>query len=195
MSGLGGQTPLARYQQDLPSIRTLGQGGAAGCAVPPSDQPLRAQGWHGVLPGQRFEVPYELAGKTVRLVVDPHADRVIGVEDEEGKSLGPATPLDAEANLPPPRRKPDPADTSGQPPSGPNLVELAYRQYHRQRRTDMYLQHFGLTHAPLGKESPNSGTTAPWRRSPSASTGCWKPRASACSPANPASARPPPCAN
>lgn len=30
--------------------------------------------------GQRFEVPHELSGKTVRLVVDPHAARVLGVE-------------------------------------------------------------------------------------------------------------------
>jgi len=82
--------------------------------------------------GRRFEVPYELSGKTVRLVVDPHAHRVLGVEDDDGNPLGAATPLDAEANLHRRRRKPDPEDSSGQPPSGPNLVEWAYRQYHRK---------------------------------------------------------------
>ena len=34
--------------------------------------------------GQRFEVPYELSGKTVRLVVDPHAQRVVGAQLEGG---------------------------------------------------------------------------------------------------------------
>ena len=34
--------------------------------------------------GQRFELPYELSGKTVRLVVDPHAQRVVGAQLEGG---------------------------------------------------------------------------------------------------------------
>jgi putative transposase len=131
--GLAGQTPLARYQQDLPRIRALGQQAAHLDAIffhrirrfARKDGTVSYQ-------GSRFEVPYELAGKTIRLVVDPHARRVIGVEDEEGRSLGAATPLDAEANLYRRRRKPDPEDSSGQPQSGPNLVEWAYRQYHRK---------------------------------------------------------------
>jgi hypothetical protein len=148
--GLGGQTPLARYQQDLPRIRTLGQLAAHLDAIffhrirrfvrkgerrdRSRERPTGKSGRTGTVSyqGSRFEVPYELAGKTVRLVVDPHARTVIGVEDEEGRSLGAATPLDAEANLHRRRRKPDPEDSSGQPPSGPNLVELAYRQYHRK---------------------------------------------------------------
>ena len=131
--GLGGQTPLARYQQDLPNIRTLGQRAAHLDAIfyHRISRFVRKDGTVSYL-GSRFEVPYELAGKTVRLVVDPHAHRVIGVEDEEGRSLGAATPLDAEANLYRRRRKPDPEDSSGQPPAGPNLVEWAYRQYHRK---------------------------------------------------------------
>jgi len=131
--GLGGQTPLARYQQDLPRIRTLGQRAAQLDAIffHRIRRFVRKDGTVSYQ-GSRFEVPYELSGKTVRLVVDPHAGTVIGVEDEEGRSLGAATPLDAEANLHRRRRKPDPEDSSGQPPSGPNLVELAYRQYHRK---------------------------------------------------------------
>jgi len=49
--------------------------------------------------GQQFEVPYELSGKTVELVVDPHGERVIGVENDAGESLGSATALDLVANL------------------------------------------------------------------------------------------------
>ena len=132
-AGLAGQTPLARYQQDLPRIRSLGQRAAHLDAIffHRIRRFVRKDGTVSYQ-GSRFEVPYELAGKTIHLVVDPHAGTVIGVEDEQGNSLGAATPLDAEANLHRRRRKPDPEESSGQPPSGPNLVELAYRQYHRQ---------------------------------------------------------------
>ena len=80
--------------------------------------------------GVRFEVPYELAGKTVLLVVDPHAGVVVGVEDEAGETLGLATRLDAHANLYRARRKPDPEPPAPGPRSGPNLVEMALAQYH-----------------------------------------------------------------
>jgi len=79
--------------------------------------------------GTRFEVPFELSGKTVRLVVDPHAGTVVGVENEKGEAVGQATPLDALANLNRQRRQPDPLVTPVVG-TGPNLVELAYRQYH-----------------------------------------------------------------
>jgi hypothetical protein len=62
---------------------------------------------------------------------------VVGVEDETGAAIGSATPLDAAANLQRRRRKPDPA---AQPDvlhasvgAGPNLVELAYTQYHDKK--------------------------------------------------------------
>ena len=80
--------------------------------------------------GRRFEVPYELSGKTVRLVVDPHAERVVGVEDETGKSLGAATELDQIANQTRVRRKPGPEVVAVNARSGPNLVELALAKYH-----------------------------------------------------------------
>jgi len=89
--------------------------------------------------GQRFEVPYELAGKTVHLVVDPHAGRVVGVEDAAGLSLGAATPLDMLANIQRTRRKPAPLSEPMCAPrnAGPNLVELAHEKYH------------GLGHEPV----------------------------------------------
>lgn len=131
--GLGGQTPLARYQQDLPRIRALGQRAAHLDAIfyHRISRLVRKDGTVSYQ-GNRFEVPYELAGKTIRLVVDPHAKTVLGVEDDDGNLLGAATPLDAAANLYRQRCKPGPDDSSGQSPSGPNLVELAYRQYHRK---------------------------------------------------------------
>jgi hypothetical protein len=84
--------------------------------------------------GRDFEVPYELSDKTVRLVVDPHLQQVVGVEDEDGNSRGAATPLDALANCQRRRRKPEAANistaTNTTPAAGPNLVELAFEQHY-----------------------------------------------------------------
>jgi len=130
-AGLAGMTPLARYQRDLGRIRTLG----------PLATRLDALFHHRIArfvrkdgtvsySGQRFEVPYELAGKTVQLVVDPHAQRVLGVEDDQGQGLGQATPLDEIGNARRARRKPGAAAVEPAPRSAMNLVEIAHRQYH-----------------------------------------------------------------
>ena len=58
--------------------------------------------------------------------------QVVGVEDEDGNSLGAATPLDALANRHRRRHKPEavnPALTTPAP-AGPNLVELAFQQHY-----------------------------------------------------------------
>jgi len=131
-SGLQGQAPLQRYQQDLPRIRTLGQRAARldELFYHRLSRKVRKDGTVAYR-GQRFEVPYELSGRNVRLVVDPHAGRVIAVEDAQGKALGPATALDALANTQRKRRRPRPVAEQPEPgPRGPNLVELAYRRYH-----------------------------------------------------------------
>jgi transposase InsO family protein len=131
-AGLDGRTPLTRYQQDLPRIRTLGT------LAPRIDalfhhrvqRKVRKDGTVSYQ-GTAFEVPYALAGRWVRLVVDPHAQQVLGVEDDDGQSLGAATPLDAIANVQRRRRKPRPPTLSSPPRSGDdNAVELAYRHYH-----------------------------------------------------------------
>ena len=76
--------------------------------------------------------------------MDPHGERVIGVENDAGESLGEATALDLVANLHRVRRKPEPplddGDASvlasnpkrgsGSGGGGPNLVELAHQQYY-----------------------------------------------------------------
>ncbi|WP_291991639.1 DDE-type integrase/transposase/recombinase [Candidatus Accumulibacter sp. ACC003] len=132
-AGLAGMTPLARYQQDLSRIRPLGPLAASLDALF-QHRVTRLVRKDGTVSyqGQRFEVPFELSGKTVSLVVDPHTETVIGVEDEQGESIGAATPLDALANATRQRRQSDPADAS--PPqkgaSGPNLIEQIYQQYY-----------------------------------------------------------------
>lgn len=136
-AGLGGMTPLARYQRDLPRIRSLGAKAAQLDALflHRVARSVRKDGTVSYL-GRRFEVPYELSGKAVKLVVDPHAQRVVGVEDEAGVSLGAATELDQIANQHRTRRKPDPevaAACMHEPRSGPNLVEIALAQRHGEK--------------------------------------------------------------
>jgi putative transposase len=130
-TGLGGVTPLARYQRDLARIRSLGAK-AAGLDMLFHHRVSRLVRKDGTVSylGQRFELPYELSGKTVKLVVDPHAARVVGVEDDAGQSLGLATALDALANITRVRRKPEPPAADLAQHDGPNLVEIAHRQYH-----------------------------------------------------------------
>jgi transposase InsO family protein len=137
--GLDGQTPLERYQQDLPKIRLLGHK-AARLDDLFQHRVARKDRKDGTVSdqGRDFEVPLELAGKTVQLVVDPHAETVLGVENAAGQSLGRTTPLDPIANAYRRRRRPTPEETarsenaaiSGR--SSLNAVELAYRQYHGQ---------------------------------------------------------------
>jgi transposase InsO family protein len=134
-AGLGGKTPLARYQQDLPNIRPLGPKAAQLDAIfhHRVQRKVRKDGTVSYQ-GKDFEVPYELSGQAVQLVVDPHAETVIGVEDRDGNHLGAATPLNTLANSHRRRRKPNPQGTppvtQSLPSTGPNLVELAYQQYH-----------------------------------------------------------------
>jgi hypothetical protein len=141
-SGLCNQTPLARYQQDLPRIGTLGARAAQldELFLHRIERYVRRDGTVS-FQGKRFEVPYELVGKTVLLVVDPHAGTVKGVESEAGEPLGAATLLDALANRTRKRRKSQPeaiepaatvldAPIGNAAAHGPNLVELAYQRHY-----------------------------------------------------------------
>jgi putative transposase len=136
-SGLGGLTPLARYQKDLLKIRTLGQRAANLDAIflHRVSRFVRKDGTVSY-EGKFFEVPYELAGQTVQLVVDPHTETVVGVENSAGESLGPATLLDALGNLHRVRRKPQAADVdaiTNTHRTGPNMIETALVKYHGKK--------------------------------------------------------------
>ena len=131
-AGLDGMTPLARYQQDLANIRSLGPRATQidELFLHRINRFVRKDGTVSYL-GARFEVPFELAGKMIRLVVDPHAGTVLGVENEAGVRIGSATPLDTLANIKRVRRKPAPLGVvPGTDHPSTNLVELAYQQYH-----------------------------------------------------------------
>ena len=130
-AGLQALSPLQRYQQDLVRIRTLGHRAAQ------LDQLFYHRLSRKVrkdatvsYQGQRFEAPYELAGKTLLLVVDPHSQQAIWLEDDEGKIQGEVVPLDVIANSHRRRHKPDAQVADSHQSQGPNLVEIAYQQYH-----------------------------------------------------------------
>jgi putative transposase len=86
MTDWDGITPLARYQQDLSKIRPLGLLAAKLDALfhHRVSRRVRKDGTVSYQ-GKRFEVPFELSGKTVCLVVDPHTEVVVSVEDEHGE--------------------------------------------------------------------------------------------------------------
>ncbi len=77
---------------------------------------------------ERFEVPFELVGKKVWLVFDPHTRKVLGVEAESGESLGSATPLDLLANCHRKRSSALSLDNVTRCRTGTNLVEMALAQ-------------------------------------------------------------------
>ena len=80
--------------------------------------------------GKRFELPYELTGQTVRLVVDPHTGAVMHVGNEAGQSIGGATQLDAITNSTRRRQRPQTEPATAEAAAGPNLLELAHRQHY-----------------------------------------------------------------
>lgn len=131
-AGLAGLSPLQRYQQDLARIRSLGNRAERldELFYHRLARQVRKDGTVSYQ-GQRFEVPYELAGQKLQLVVDPHNGQAISLEDSAGQALGCVVPLDVVANSHRQRHKPGPqADRPQVQTQGPNLVEMAYRQYH-----------------------------------------------------------------
>jgi len=129
-SSLNGVSPIERYQQDLVRIRPLGTLASQldELFYHRHTRKVRKDGTV-TFNAHVYEVPFELVGKTVILVVDPHADRALTVESKEGQSLGAVTPLDAQANTYRKRRRPA-ADTSEPTHTAKtaNTVELALQQ-------------------------------------------------------------------
>jgi transposase InsO family protein len=136
---LEGSTPLARWQQDILQVRPLGSFA--------SKLDELFYHWHkrtvrkdGTVSfkGKYYEVPYELMGQKVMLVVDPHHNKAIRVESKEGVFLGLVTPLDKLANLHRGRARPNEQKDNNniQHPRTFNMVELALENYTNFLRLD-----------------------------------------------------------
>lgn len=134
-SALDGDCPNERFGMDWPEIRQLGPLAAKldSIFLHRVKRLVRKDGSVSY-DGKFSEVPFELAGKKLWLVVDPHTKIAIRVEDDEGKPLGLATPLDRVANRWRRRNKnrPNPAGTedSGFKGTGPTLVDLARARHY-----------------------------------------------------------------
>lgn len=128
--GLDGLTPIVRYQQDLNRIRPLGILAEKLDALfhHRHSRKVRKDGTVS-FNGQSFEIPYELTGKTIVVVVDPHTDQPLAIESKSGKSLGEITPLDAVANNHRRRCRPDPENTTPTAAPADSTVEPAYEHY------------------------------------------------------------------
>ena len=169
-SSLNDKTPLARFQQNLAQIRQLGQKAAQLDAIfyHRVKRKVRKDGSVSYQ-GNDFEVLYELSGKTVLLVVDPHVQQVVGVEDEDGNSRGAATPLDALANCQRRRRKPEAVNTSTTntmtAAAAPNLVELAFEQHYAttpKEKDSCIVNTLALKPPRWAKSKANSGMMVRW---------------------------------
>ena len=136
--GLEGITPLDRWQKDLLQVRPLGSF-ASRLQDIFYHRYTRVVRKDGTLSfsGQYYEVPYELAGQKVVLVVDPHSNKVIRAESTTGVVLGAATPLDKLANLHRGRARPEnKPNKTVEPQRTFNMVELALENYRSSLQLD-----------------------------------------------------------
>lgn len=117
-------TPLARWQQDLLKVRQLG---STACdldsyfyhRIKRTVNKNGAVNWQG----DPFEVSYELCGQEVYLVVDPHEDKVLGIESLEYEDLGAVHPQNKHANCNRARQRPKKAETTK---SSKGLVDVLF---------------------------------------------------------------------
>ena len=126
-------TPLERFRQDLVHVRPLDMQTAAQIDDIFYHRVSRLVRKNGTVSweGRFYEVPYELCGKTIVLVIDPHANEAIHVESEEGNNLGPVTLLDAIANINRNRQRPEVEKKSDYHKRKFDAVEIAFDDYNR----------------------------------------------------------------
>ena len=133
-SSLAGQSPLSVWQKGLEFVTPLGT----------LAHQLDALFYHRIqrkvrkdstisYAGKLFDVPYELARKQITIVVEPHQQQALFVENEEGQWIGDITPLDLQANR---RHKRAQAESDTTNPitmgSSDSIAELALKQQQAQ---------------------------------------------------------------
>ena len=131
-SSLSGQSPLFVWQKGVEFVRPLGT----------LAHRLDELFYHRVkrrvrkdstisYEGQFFDVPYELARKNITIVVEPHQQQALYIEDDDGKWIGDITPVDLQANRRHKRAQPDntcPASVC----ASDSIAELALQQQQAQ---------------------------------------------------------------
>lgn len=126
-------TPLERFRQDLVHIRPLDIQTATRIDDIFYHRVSRLVRKNGTVSweGKFYEVPYELCGKTIILVIDPHVNEAIRVESEEGNNLGPVALLDSIANINRNRQRPEVEKKSDYHKRKFDAVEIAFDDYNR----------------------------------------------------------------
>jgi putative transposase len=128
---LEGLTPMERWRQDVVHVRPLGSF-ADKLEEIFCHRYKRTVRKDGTISYEScfFEVPYELVGQDVFLVVDPHDKKALRIESESGDFLGAVTKLDPIANLERGRARPKskPQDIIKTPKTF-NMVELSLESY------------------------------------------------------------------
>lgn len=96
---MAGKTPLATWQDGLDKVNTLGT----------RAYQLDELFYHRIVrkvrkdstiswQGSVYDVPYELTGKKIIVVVDPHQQKALFVENSDGENIGAVTLCDVQAN-------------------------------------------------------------------------------------------------
>ena len=131
-SSLSGQSPLSVWQKGLEFVTPLGT----------LAHQLDKLFYHRVkrrvrkdstisYEGQLFDVPYKLARKNITIVVEPHQQQALYIEDDDGKWIGDITPVDLQANRRHKRAQPD-NTTSTSVSASDSIAELALEQQQAQ---------------------------------------------------------------
>ncbi len=155
-SSLNKQTPLARFQQDLPRHRTLGllAHHLDEIFYHRENRVVKKDGTIS-LNNQRYEVDYTLVGQQVAVVFDPHEQTALYVESiSDGRCLGPTTLLDRPANNHRKRVRTtsenNPPESKKATPPKDSIVEQALQNQVRKLG--------GLTAQSLAEQSANAPT-------------------------------------
>jgi hypothetical protein len=135
-SSLDGLTPSLRWQKDFIQIKPLGSFSEKLDEIfyHRDTRKVRKDGTISY-EGQWLEVPYELVGQKIVLVISPHEKKVVRVESASGEYLGAVTPLNPIANLNRGRARPkEKSDDAIESPKAFNMVELALENYEHSLR-------------------------------------------------------------
>lgn len=126
-------TPIARWRASLIHVRPLGR-----YAHHIDDyfyhriqRTVKKDGsvsWEG----ERYEVPYELSGEKIQLVICPHTQTAVKVESLQGDYLGAVTKLDKQSNCHRKRQRPA-STTSADTLVKTSVVESALASHNKQQ--------------------------------------------------------------
>jgi len=129
---LSGQSPLSVWQKGLEFVTPLGTLAHQLDALfyHRAKRRVRKDGTISY-EGKVFDVPYELARKHINIVVEPHQQQALYIEDDDGKWIGDITPVDLQANRRHKRAQPDKTHPALVGASD-SIAELALKQQQAQ---------------------------------------------------------------